>query len=89
MRGVVAGAMPERGYIILDSASFHRYSGIDDLAKAERHGVICLPTYSSPGLNSIERYWGKLKRIHREIAPNLVGLAVNPWIWLSSYLLPV
>ena len=44
--------MPERGYIILDNASFHRYSGIEDLAKAEGHEVIWLPTYS-PDLNPI------------------------------------
>ena len=78
--------MPERGYIILGNASFHRYSGIEDLAKAEGHEVIWLPTYL-PDLNSIERYWAKLKKVHREIAPNPIGLAINPWIWLLNYVL--
>ena len=56
------------------------------MAKAEEYEVIWLPTYS-PDLNSIERYWVKLKKVHRETVPNPIGLVINPWTSLSKYAL--
>ena len=66
MRQLSNGVLICQGNAMLDNGSFHRYSGIEDLAKAEGHEVIQLPTYS-PDLNPIERYWAKLKKVHREI----------------------
>ena len=47
--------------VILDNASFHRASQIEDIVSGAGGRVLYLPTYS-PDLNPIERSWFSLKQ---------------------------
>ena len=52
---------------VMDSASFHRKSGLPGLAERAGHRVL-FPPYS-PELNPIENFWGWPKRELRRILP--------------------
>ena len=61
-------ALPEKTYIVMDNARFHRKGRLRWLAEEAGHRVIFLPPYS-PELNPIEHYWSWLKRYLRNMLP--------------------
>jgi len=66
LEGFLVPELREGSTLVLDNASFHRYSDIESIAEKAGHKVLWLPAYS-PDLNPIERYWAKLKKAHRNI----------------------
>ena len=52
--------MNEKTVFILDNASFHKASNIEEIAKKNHSEVLYLPPYS-PDLNPIEHQWHVVK----------------------------
>jgi hypothetical protein len=55
---------PAQSVIVIDGASFHKRSDIQELIKQRGHTVEFLPSYS-PDLNPIEKKWSQAKAIRR------------------------
>jgi len=55
--------------IILDNATFHKRSVLQELTRQKNCQVLFLPPYS-PDLNPIEKKWAWLKKKLRKILPN-------------------
>jgi transposase len=54
--------------IIMDNASFHRKSKLEEICKPEKINLLFLPPYS-PDYNPIEKSWANMKRELRDTAP--------------------
>ena len=54
--------------VIMDNASFHPKTRIDELCLASRHIFLPLPPYS-PDLNPIEQAWANLKKKVVDLLP--------------------
>ena len=69
---------PEKVALIIDNATHHPKSRVQDIADENGFKVIFLPKYS-PDLNPIEQFWANIKnwlRLHmREYCSFLTGLA--------------
>ena len=59
-------ALPEKSFIGMDNATFHRKRRLIYLAQSRGHEIIFLPPYS-PELKLIEHFWSWLKRRLRKI----------------------
>lgn len=56
--------LPQNGVIIMDNASFHRKSQLNEIAENNDIRLIFLPPYS-PELNPIEKLWANMKMFLR------------------------
>jgi transposase len=54
--------------IIMDNASFHRKSKLEEICKTAEISLLFLPPYS-PDYNPIEKSWANMKRELRDTAP--------------------
>ena len=54
--------------MIMDNATFHRISFLQEVAKKHGHVVLPLLLYS-PDLNPIEKVWANIKRCVRKFIP--------------------
>jgi transposase len=60
--------LPPKSIVVLDNASFHRASHVEELARERDIEVLYLPAYS-PDLNPIEHFWAHLKGHLRKKLP--------------------
>ena len=56
--------IPENSVIVMDNATFHKGSYMQQLIKESGHTLLYLPPYS-PDLNPIEKKWAQAKHIRR------------------------
>ena len=57
--------LPENSVIIMDNASFHKRSDIQEAVTSAGHLIEYLPVYS-PDLNPIEHKWAQAKALRRK-----------------------
>jgi len=60
--------LTKKSVIIMDNATFHRISFLQEMVKEHGHVALPLPPYS-PDLNPIEKVWANIKRHMRKIIP--------------------
>jgi transposase len=73
---ILKPVLREDSVIILDNASFHRASKIEQLCKEVGCKVLFLPPYS-PDLNKIEGYWVQVKTRLRKLLRDTEGDLMN------------
>lgn len=73
--------------IILDNASFHKASNIEEVAKSTGAEVLYLPPYS-PDLNPIEHQWHsiktKIRKLLRDGVESLSQAVTNAFQWVNN-----
>ena len=84
---VLKPILNKKSVIILDNASFHRASKIDQLCKEVGCRVIFLPPYS-PDLNKIEGYWHlvktRLRKLLRDAKGDLMDLITDVFMAINK-----
>ena len=57
--------LPEKSIVVMDNATFHKQSEMQEALVAAGHTLLYLPPYS-PDLNPIEKKWAHAKSIRRK-----------------------
>ena len=65
--------LPPNSVVIMDNASFHKGSAMQQAITNARHTLLYLPPYS-PDLNPIEKKWAQAKSIRRRIGGSIEAL---------------
>jgi transposase len=69
--------LPQRSVVVMDNASFHKQSEMQEALGAAGHTLLYLPPYS-PDLNPIEHKWAQVKSLRRKLACSVDGLFQLP-----------
>lgn len=59
--------LPQRSVVVMDNATFHKQSEMQEALDAAGHTLLYLPPYS-PDLNPIEKKWAQVKSLRRKLA---------------------
>jgi transposase len=62
--------LPPHCVIIMDNASFHKGTNMQQAVEAAGHVLLYLPPYS-PDLNPIEKKWAQVKSIRRKVGGDI------------------
>jgi hypothetical protein len=62
--------LPRKSVVVMDNATFHKDTRMQDALAAAVHALVYLPLYS-PDLNPIEHKWAQLKSIRRKLSCSL------------------
>ena len=65
--------LPQRSVVVMDNASFHKQSGMQQALGAAGHTLLYLPPYS-PDLNPIEKKWAQVKSLRRKVGGSIDAL---------------
>jgi len=58
--------LPPKSVVIMDNASFHKGTAMQQALEAAGHTLLYLPPYS-PDLNPIEKKWAQAKSVRRKV----------------------
>lgn len=65
--------LPEKSIVVMDNATFHKQTEMQDALTTAGHTLLYLPPYS-PDLNPIEKKWAHVKALRRKIGCSLDAL---------------
>ena len=65
--------LPKRSVVVMDNATFHKQTEMQDALTTAGHTLLYLPPYS-PDLNPIERKWAQAKALRRKVGCSLDDL---------------
>jgi hypothetical protein len=65
--------LPQRSVVVMDNATFHKQSGMQQALGAAGHTLLYLPPYS-PDLNPIEKKWAQVKSLRRKVGGSIDAL---------------
>jgi hypothetical protein len=65
--------LPQRSVVVMDNATFHKQSGMQQALGAAGHTLLYLPPYS-PDLNPIEKKWAQIKALRRKVGGSIDAL---------------
>jgi transposase len=68
--------LPQNSVIVMDNASFHKASLMQQAISDAGHILLYLPTYS-PDMNPIEKKWAKAKKLRRKVGGSIEDLFKN------------
>ena len=71
--------LPPKSVVIMDNATFHKSSTIQDSLNAAGHTLLYLPPYS-PDLNPIEKKWAQAKALRRKCQTPIEQLFIDAHI---------
>lgn len=69
--------LPANSILVLDNASFHKGTELEQIVTQNNHQLLYLPPYS-PDLNPIEHIWAKTKAIRRQKQCSVQALFADP-----------
>ena len=69
--------LPPQSIIVMDNATFHKGSEMQEAIKKAGHTLLYLPPYS-PDLNPIEKKWAQAKAMRRRVGGSVADLFNEP-----------
>ncbi len=75
--------LPKNSVIVMDNATFHKRSDIQELLERDGYTILWLPPYS-PDLNPIEQIWAWLKNLRKNWRLKSVGDLFFYFLWICT-----